>query len=114
MADKNFVLTLVAVLALAVIAGSLRNSYGGATTFSSGVGRSEEQLFEYAGGSSAGAAGYQGNLQPKNPIVEECEKLALEDGLRPNTNAWRRSIRNCQENSARSGRLQSGSSGWRY
>lgn len=63
MADKSFILTVVAVLAIAVLAGSLRNSYSGALSSSGPVGLARESRAY----DPYSATAYKGNLQQLTP-----------------------------------------------
>ena len=67
MVDKSFILTVVAVLAIAVLAGSLRNSYSGALT---GSVRQPGTQYDVTGEQAYGAhrsyaaVEYTGGLRP--------------------------------------------------
>ena len=105
MADKNFVLTLVAVLALAVIAGSLKNSYSysGALTGSGlqpGTQYGSDAEIAYGRGRSYAAVNYRGNLQKQSlyqQATEECERMYYDEGTLQDYTAYR----NCLEAVAR-------------
>ncbi|MEK6861980.1 MAG: hypothetical protein AABY07_08495 [Nanoarchaeota archaeon] len=97
MADKGFILTVVAVLAVAILAGGLRNSYSGALT------RSYEQPGLGQGGGDEpymGFSNYRGGQQPLPPYqraVKECRQM-YEQGELPDYTDYR----NCVEIAAKS------------
>jgi len=97
MADKGFILTVVAVLAVAILAGGLRNSYSGALSVTQG--------YRSGGAPVIGdtpAAYYRGNLQqyksPYQQAVAECRRMYDQGLLEDYTD-----YRNCVEDAARSG-----------
>lgn len=68
MADKGFVLTVVAVLALAILAGGLRNTYSGALT------RSYDAPGYSTTNSYSGFVNYQSLGRNSNPCRDAWQK----------------------------------------
>lgn len=104
MADKGFVLTLVAVLALAVVAGSLRNNYSGALSAGRGGGEfAPERAISTGRGESYSAIGYKTVRSPEDDpcLLEYQQNLQTMPAETAD-----RILTNCHENMAQTGRIR--------